>query len=213
MKKIFSVLLVLWMLLTASAALAEGMDVQVIGEPETATETVSLDDLRVNAVSEIGSEAMVQPTSFGFVDVLGYYTQGGGYNSAYGWSEGHNSYRSGAEADYAVLKVDITNLSVLPKNFLSQCQVKVVFDDVYEYAGWSYQYNYDYNPVDWDKKWGGKANKECVIQKAEEFEILPMYAGHYCFGCTLPNAVVNSKAPLKMIITIDGTEMTYNIRN
>lgn len=40
----------------------------------------------------------------------------------------------------------------------------------------------------------------------------PMYTGHYAFGCTLPNAVVNSKKPLRMVITIDGNELTYNIR-
>lgn len=46
MKKILSVLLVLSMLLAASAALAENMGVQVIGGPETETEPVSLDDFK-----------------------------------------------------------------------------------------------------------------------------------------------------------------------
>ena len=58
----------------------------------------------------------------------------------------------------------------------------------------------------------GKQNKNWVIDPADNFEIDPMYSGHYVFGCTLPNAVVNSEKPLRMVITIDGNELTYNIR-
>ena len=76
MKKILSMLLVLSMLLSASAALAEGMGVQVIGGPETETEPVSLDDLKLNAEAEIEGYAKVTLTSFEFVDMLGYYDAG-----------------------------------------------------------------------------------------------------------------------------------------
>lgn len=212
MKKYFAVLSLVLVLCLCGSALAEGMGVQVIGGPETKTEPVSLDDIKLNASVSIENYATIVPTSFAFVDMLGYYNQGGGYSPSYGWSDGHNCFLSGNDADYALLKMDIINLSTLSKNFLSQCEIKVVFDDVYEYAGWCYQYNYDYEKVDWDKVWGGKANKECVIQQADEFEIGPMYAGHYAFGCTLPNAVINSDASLCLIINMDGNEITYNIR-
>ena len=40
-----------------------------------------------------------------------------------------------------------------------------------------------------------------------------METGNYVLGCTLPNYVVDdAKSPLSMVITIDGNEITYNIR-
>jgi len=215
MKKILSMLLVLSMLLTASAALAEGMGVQVIGGPETETEPVSLDDIKLNASAEIEGYATITPTSFAFVDLLGTYRAG---KTAPRYSNGYDSesewYKSGAEAEYAVLKIDFLNTAMTPKDFLSQYEVKVVFDDKYEYAGWGYQYNYN-NSTEKHSNFGqssGCQNTEWVINKADNFAIDPMYEGHYCFGCTLPNAVVNSKLPLRIVITIDGNEITYNIR-
>ena len=211
MKKILSVLLVLSMLLAASAALAEGMGVQVIGGPETETEPVSLDDIKLNADIEIEGYGIICPTTFWFGDVLGHYKAG---ETSVGWDADSRLYKSGSEAEYAVLRMDITNLSRTSVNFLANVEVKVVFDEVYEYGGWSYQYNYNNQPSN-DSNYGTASNKqntEFVILPADNFDIGPMYQGHYCFGCTLPNAVVNSKAPLKMIITIDGNELTYNIR-
>lgn len=209
MKKILSVLLVLSMLLSASAALAEGMGVQVIGGPETETEPVSLDDFKLNTEAEIEGYGLLCATEFVFKDQLGYYRSG--KKEVYDSSD---FYRSGNEADYALLKMDITNISTKPHDFLASCEVKVVFDDVYEYGGWFYQYNY--NNKTYKSNNSGedsqKQNTNWVINAADQFAIDPMYQGHFVFGCTLPNAVVNSKAPLKMIITIDGNEITYNIR-
>ena len=39
-----------------------------------------------------------------------------------------------------------------------------------------------------------------------------MYTGIFVFGCTLPNSVVESKAPLRIEINLGGNELTYNIR-
>ena len=64
MKKILSVLLVLSMLLSASAALAEGMGVQVIGGPEIETEPVALDDLKIGEEAEIEGYALFKPLRF-----------------------------------------------------------------------------------------------------------------------------------------------------
>lgn len=209
MKKILSLLLVLSMLLSASAALAEGMGVQVIGGPETETEPVSLDDLKLNAEAEIEGYAKVTLTSFEFVDMLGYY-DAGEHDLFY---DKENMYSSGAEAEFAILKVDILNTAPTNKNFLNACEVKAVFDEVYEYGGWCHQYNWN-NIVNESTGYlnRGMQNTTWVIAKDDWFEIGPMYSGHYAFGVTLPNAVVNSKAPLKLIIIIDGNEITYNIR-
>ncbi len=199
MKKILSVLLVFSMLLSASASLAEGMGVQVIGGPETETESVSLDDVKIDVSVEIENYGTITPTGFSYTDILRTYKEGDSYN----WAD----YNSGAEAEYALFNVDILNTTLTSKDYIASCNVKVVYDEVYEFAGWCYQYN-------WDNRDRGSSMspKTSPIHPADNFAISPMYIGHYVFGCTLPNSVVESKAPLKLIITIDGNEITYNIR-
>ena len=210
MKKLVTLVLCLMMLLT-SGALAEGMGVQVIGGPAVETEPVSLDDFKLDAEVTIDGYGTLQGTVYEVVDWLGYYKQGKTY---FDWSYNHGYYQSGQEAEFVVLKMDIVNIMTKDKNFLEQCEVKVVFDDLYEYGGWSYQYNYNNGTRknNEDGAANNQQNKCFVIDKTDNFVISPMYEGHYCFGCTLPNAVINSKKPLKMIITIDGNEITYNIR-
>lgn len=215
MKKILSMLLVLMMLLTASAALADGMGVQVIGGPETETEPVSLDDIKLSVAVDIPDYAILTPTAFEFADHLGHYIQGRSKTDFY--AKGDQYYYSGNEADYAILRFDITNTSMSAVNFLEACEVKVVFDDKYEYAGWFYQSNFDNGTNDYslDNYWYGEQNKQnklWAIHETDVFAINPMYTGHYIFGCTLPNVVVESKLPLRMEIKLGGNEITYNIR-
>lgn len=211
MKKILSMLLVLSMLLTASAVLAEGMGVQVIGGPETETEPVSLDDIKLSAEAEVDGYAILCPTEFQFAEKLGYYRAGN--SDIY---DRRDYYQSGADADYAILRMDITNTAMISHNFLSSCEVKVIYDDVYEYAGWFYQSNYNNGTsTNYKDVFGedvGKQNMKWAINSADIFAIDPMYQGHYIFGCTLPNTVVTSKKPLRMVIMLDGNEITYNIR-
>ena len=106
-----------------------------------------------------------------------------------------NNIESGAEADIAYLRADIRNLAKKDTKFLGTISVKAVYDDEYEYNGFIYQLNH----------------------KSESFrgesDIGPMYTGHYGFFCQLPNFVVQDKtSPLRMVITINGHEFTYNIR-
>ena len=210
MKKILSMLLVLSMLFGCSVAMAE-MGVQVIGGPDVDIEPVSLDDVKLNASVSIDGYADIFLTEFSYKDILGFYVQGKHDIDPYkDWY-----YVSGADADFAVLRVDLTNLSTKDKQFLENCEVKVVFDDTYEYGGWCYQYNYNNATYDWSGTFGSLnkiQNTEFVINKEDVFAVGPMYTGHYAFGCTLPNAVINSKKPLRLVITIDGNEITYNIR-
>lgn len=215
MKKILSMLLVLMMLLSAAVALAEdGMGVQVIGGPEAGTGPVSLDDIKLNAEIEIEGYATITPTSFAFQDGLGTYKAGQNEPGAYG-ANLYEYYWSGAEAEYAILFMDMLNITTKPQDYLANCEVKAVYDDSFEYAGWYYQRNYDnassqsYYKMDADKE---RQNINWAINAADQFAINSMYAGHYIFGCTLPNAVVNSEKPLRLVITIDGNELTYNIR-
>lgn len=215
MKKILSVLLVLSMLLSASAALAEGMGVQVIGGPETETEPVSLDDVKLNTDIEIEGFGKLIFTSYDVWNRLGTYRSG---QTGFRYSNGpadEEIYSSGKEAEFILVSVDIVNTCKTAQDFLSECEVKVVYDEEYEFGGWYYQRNYN-NAIsgsnivnDGDKN---AQNVRWVIKPGDQFAIDPMYEGHYVFGCTLPNAVIESKAPLKMIITIGGNELTYNIR-
>lgn len=186
MKKVFSIAMVLMLLLNCSAALADGMGVQLIGGPEVETEPVSLDDFKLGVDVEIEGYGILNGLDFSFVDCV--------------YVKDATDYFSGNEAEYALLKIDIINTAFKPKDYLTSCEVRVFYDDEYEYGGWSYQCNYD-------------VSSSSVLIKDRQFAIDPMYQGHYWFGCTLPNAVVNGTAPLRMVITLDGNEITYNIRN
>lgn len=188
MKKGWLCLFVLLMVLTASAALAENMGVQIIGGPETETKQVSLEDFKLNVPVVVDGFGTLTGTKFEIVDELSYYS---GIQI--------NRHKSGNEADYALFSMDILNMQTKAVDFLDQFDVKAIFDDVYEYAGWAYQRNSD-------KK------IEVALSSGDNFAIEPMYNGHYYFGCTLPNAVIESKAPLKLIINISGNEIIYNIR-
>ena len=198
MKKVILMVVVLVMALNGSAALAADMGVQPINPPELETEPVSLDDIKLNVPFTIDGYGEFTPTTFSWVDSIKYYKVGNTSDS---------DYYSGADAQYALLRFDITNINTKTKNFLEAVEVKAVYDDLYEYVGWYYQYDYNHGSY-----YSGRNNREIVILKEDFFNIDPMYTGHYCFGCTLPTAVVEGKKALKLIIYIDGNEITYNIR-
>lgn len=200
-----------------------GMGIKVMGNKNNNADPVSIDNLVVGKEVEIEDYAIIKPTEFGFFDSLGYYYKGATYldQEYYGKPTNFGYYESENEADFAIIRIDLTNTATKAKEFLKNCVVRVVFNDKYEYSGWSYQS--DFNNYSKDKKtwetnpWKleedkGKQNKRWAIDKADNFAIEPMYKGHYIFGCTLPNAVIESTKPLKMIITLDGNEITYNIR-
>ena len=209
MKKLISVALVFVMFVTyASITYAGDMGVQIIGGQETETEPVSLDDIKLGVEVTIDGYGRLTPIAYTVQDTLGFYAQGRSEPSNDWW------YRSGQEADYVILKMDIVNLAMRDKNFLENVEIKAIYNDKYEYGGWAYQFNYDNKISDWSPygEYNKKQNMEFAIAEADIFPIGSMYQGHYCFGATLPNAVVNAKEPLRMIITIDGNEITYNIR-
>lgn len=198
-----------------------GMGVKVMGNKNNNTDPVSVDNLVVGKEVEIEDYAIIKPTEFGFFDSLGCYNKGEtrvntDTNSIYRHKT-YVWYKSENEADYAILRCDLTNTDLKSKDFTKNCTVKVIFNDKYQYEGWVYQNNYNNSSsndkndyiLEEDK---GKQNKRWAIDKADNFAIEPMYKGHYIFGCTLPNAVIESTKPLKMIITLDGNEITYNIR-
>ena len=226
MKRILSMFLILSMLLGCSVVVAEDLGVQVIGE-ENPTGSVSLDDLKLNATAEIPGYADVTITSFEYVDqflsiikgldcskyknTIWYTTKEGSYvneTKSYHniecdgkwWSENQVVLNdSKTQADFAMLRMDILNKSGMPTDFIGKVEVIVVFDDNTKFNGWVRQYDYDIDSA-------------FPLNPADNFSIDPYYVGHYVFGCTLPNAVVNSKDPLRMEIKLDENELTYYIR-
>ncbi len=189
MKKLVTLLLSLLMLL--SAACAQDMGVQLIGGPTPSPESTSLDDFHLQTPIEIEGWGIVEGIKYSVVDIFKRV-----YRSDTNWTE---DIRSGNEAQYVILQLDILNTALKGKNFLESFSVKLIYDEVYEYGGWGYQ-------VDTNR------NTEAPVTESMNFPIDPMYEGHYWFGCTLPNAIIESTKPLQMIITIDQQEIIYNIR-
>ena len=158
------------------------MVVTLIAGPEEESESVSLDDIKIGTDIEIDGFATVTPLDFKYVDAV---------NVNGDWTKSRD------EADYGTLFMDFLNTTVKPKDYLANVEVKAVYDDTYEYAGWAYQL-LDNDAGDWR----GSGDKKYIL-------IDPMYRGHYVFGATLPNAVVNGNKELRFEITIDDNEMIY----
>ena len=193
MKKTFILLLALFMCLTG--IFADNTGVQVIGGKKVQAETVAStqDNMKLNEEIEVEGVGIVKPTSFEINDSFLSLEHKNPYGRTY-------SAKSGTEAEYAILRVDITNTNKEAKSFHEECTVTVSFDnDEYIFGGLVYQYKYD---------WSNGA----VLDGRDKFAIEPFYQGHYAFVCTLPNYVVNSKKPLSMTITIFGQAITYVIR-
>ncbi len=234
MKRILSVLLVLSMLLPASAALAEDLGVQVIGGKNGNTETSSIDDMKIGSAYTIDGYAKVLPVEYLVVDYFGQFNKDADYNSVNDTHKDNSSvyyqehslkgdwaYRykqatwqnSGLNAEFIWLKMDVTNLQKKSVPFMEEATVKVVYADEYEFAGWIRQINYDYNTHCYrygsDTTGGGTV----VMNPGNEEPIDMMYTGTYVFGCTLPNSVIEDKtSPLRVEIKLGGNDLTYHIR-
>ncbi len=217
MKKRISLLVLVMVLLCVCYAHADEMGVQIIGENNVDIQHVNLDDIKIGTAIEVPDNCVFTPTSYTVVNEFLGYKKGkrtiqlnASYHEDYA-----TIYNSGKEAEYALLKMDILNIQMGSCNFLEEIEVKVTNDDKYEFAGWAYQYNYDNlnhssgNSGGWSVE---NANTECVVAREDEFPINPLYTGHYVFGCTLPNSVIEGKTPLRMEIKIAGNELTYHIR-
>lgn len=238
MKRIVCTLLAFVMLLSlSSVALASDLGVQVIGGPETEPQAISLDDLQLGKTYTIDGYATIVPVDAQFVDYFAqfssnadyqdsswtyptnndadayvYYQEDAlkGYGSSYyrqaGWMD------SGLNADFFWFRCDITNLQKKTVQYLGEASVKIVYDDEYEFNGWIRQANFDYNTAVYRYNTTTSGAPFAVLDPANEEGIDMMYTGTFIFGCTLPNSVVESKAPLRIEITLGSNELTYNIR-
>lgn len=193
MKKLINI--VIWaMILSLSFVPAvafadDDMAVKVISEPSlSAVEESTMDDMKKNSPYTVDGWGTVTVTDCQFTDQISttdiYY---------------NNFIKSGEDADYLWLHCEILNRMKDAHNFKKEAEIKAIFDDDYEFAGWVKQLRSE--------------NDNVIIYKSDdEYSIDPLYQGHYCIGCTLPNFVINSTAPLKLVFTIDNKEFTYIVR-
>ncbi|MBQ6772882.1 MAG: hypothetical protein IJR35_08205 [Synergistaceae bacterium] len=214
MRKFFAALLVLVSVVLCSCAYADNM---------------TFDNVTFNKDYKIKGYASVRLLGFKFVDMYAQWFDGKangkvsvwGNNIVFNSKKFHDSHHdcefilSGQESEFAWLKADVMNLQKVGVNFMKEISIKVIYDDEYEFTGWVRQFNYDYSKSEvYTKiKDAGVIGWPVCLSPADEMTISPMYKGHYAFGCTLPNHVVEDKeSPLRMIINIGGNELTYNIR-
>ena len=192
MKKILSMLLVLSMLLTASAALAEDTGIQIIGGPEVAAEVVNLDDMKVGQVAKIEGLGEIQILSAEWIDEFGMVNESG-------WRGG--TYDSGPEAQYLRLNIRILNTNFTSKNYHAMfSDIICDYGDGYQFKGWYRQHEKDteYAYVFSDSK--------------VSYDVSPLYAGRYMVCVTLPNVCVDSEEPLSITFKIGENEFTYHER-
>lgn len=192
MKKILLMLLILSMMLTATA-FADDTGIQVIGGPEPEAETVNMDDWKEGDTVKISDFADITLESVKFVDSI----RGGG---EWGWTD--SCYASGSESEYLRIRLFVLNTKKNAFNYLKVFgDVICDFGDGYQYAGWKRQELKYY-----DKEW-------ILYEKADQsYDISPLYSGYFDVVVTLPNYVVESKEPLSVTFTIGENEFTINAR-
>lgn len=222
---------------------ASDLEIQAVNlGMETEAETLSLDDIQMEETYDIPGYMMLQPLSYNVRDhFVQYAAEHAGDNETGSWShcggedglgyveerlwsywDGYDYYygsigwqRSGTDADFAWLLMDVTNLMKDPLLIGENTEVKVIYNDEYEFAGWVRQFDYNYDVWRADNYSDGYDEGNFVraaLDPSDEQPISMLYTGHYVFGCTLPNAVIEGEEPLRMVITIGGNEITYHIR-
>lgn len=231
MQKMVAMVLAMLLALSMVGAHADELGIQVIGGPNTATQTQSLDDIQVGTTYTLDGFAKVIPMEYLVVDYFGQFNKDADYTKIYRddqdscvYYEPKREYNSalcyidaswqdsGMNAEFVWLKLDIINLQKSSASFMKDMTVKVVYDGEYEFAGWVRQINYDYNIICYRAHSDTKGGATIVMNPANEEAINPMYTGTYVIGCTLPNSVFEDKAPLNIEIDIAGNQLTYQVK-
>lgn len=172
------------------------------------TEKQQYDDVQIGQIFSIDMFGEVTITDCTFISEIGYYQAG---NQTVGSSDDY--YRSGEEAQFAVLSVDIVDTQPVEYDYLQSYEVRA-FDGKNTYGGWAFQKNFNNSIVD-DISYGvdsGLQNTNWVINAADNYAIQPSDTGHYVFGCTLPNTVINGRGQLKLSFSIENYEFVYYLR-
>ena len=172
------------------------------------TPGADLNDLKLGERITINNTTALHLTAYSELNRLGYYPASNDRDFS-------KAYDSGIETQYILVKMSIKNRGKYRINYLQDAHVEVVFDQNYRFGGWTQQYDHQ-KPTSTstfvNEQDVGRQNENYVVSAADRYDIDPGQTGYYCFGCTLPNAVLSGTKPLKMIISIDGTEITHYIR-
>lgn len=191
MKKIIALLLTLLVVGSSMAALAEDTGIQIIGGNDKPAEAVNLDNMKVGETAEIEGFGEVTITFADYYDTI-RHLDSGGYR---------DTWNSGPEAEYLYLKIRILNTQKKAQNYLNMFgDVICEFDDGFQFAGWYRQRNKDTD------------DGYLYNSSTDGYDISPLYAGQYGVIVTLPNYVVDSKAPLSVTFKIGENEFTYHHR-
>lgn len=191
MKKILLMLLILSMMLTATA-FADDTGIQVIGGPSTESTPVSMDDMKIGKTVKIDGFGDVTIMSAEWCDKIDYRIEN---------SSSWDRWYSKDEAEYLYIKLRILNTQKSAYDYAQEIHDIVCdFGDGYQFGGW-----YRQREDDTDSGYLYENEKT-------SYEIAPLYAGQYGVIVTLPNLVVESKEPLSVTFKIGDNEFTYHHR-
>ncbi len=239
MKRLLAFLLLAVLLLPMTAVHAEDLGVVMIG-PGTQIIPDSIDDMKLDTSYTLEGYATVKPLEFLVVDYFAQFGEKEDYStkSRFDWNIWqvasyatskleYGSYRfsdaewkeSGTNAQFFWLTMDVTNRQKKTVDFIEEASVKVIYQDEYEFIGWIRQIDPDMLPKDTTDYGVSRLNGDkadypnvIVLNPAKTHGIDMMYTGHYVFGCTIPNFVVeDKKSPLRMEIKLGDSELTYYI--
>lgn len=110
--------------------------------------------------------------------------------------EGNHAVKTAGNEQFVLLELDILNTNRTTRGYLVGTEVTAVYDVGYVYQGEAHQMQ------------EGKS----IMYRESEVLLDPMYNSSYAFACKLPNAVVNGTGPLQLILTLDGVQLTYQVR-
>ena len=179
---------------------------------DQATPGVKMDNVHLHERVTIPDWGTIYFTDLKVQDKLGYFEKGHTGTSERDFDK---FYSSGLEAKYVILQVSIVNRGSEPYFVPSNVSVVLEYDNNFQFRGWCYQYNHN-NMFSTNTYVNGgdfaKQNLNYVISHDDEYAVAPGKIGYYCFGCTVPNAIVNGQEPLRMIIRIEDKEITFVIR-
>lgn len=172
--------------------------------PEVDITPASMDNMKIGETITVDGLGRLTFAFADYVDYIHSYKKDKTHISRYD----NDCLSSGSDAEYYVIYADIINTSLDKKNYLSDYSVTATYDDVYQFTGWAHQLDWNNTYQHFDDGY----SRVAYIHDDNQFEIEPMYAGHYVFGVALPNAVVDGEEPLSIMIRIEDDCFTYNIR-
>ncbi len=106
------------------------------------------------------------------------------------------AHKAAKNEQYILLELDILNTNRQARGYLLGAEITAIYDGYYTYQGEVQQLQ--------DTDTNG-----C---NATEIKLDPLYNSSYAFACKLPNAVINGDGPLTLVLTLDGIQLTYDVR-